>query len=144
VVTGFLNENPEWNFDYIIPSPTFVGDGGRTWDHTALIVQMAAEADDDDRWPFYSGEPALITKTAPTTRFVGRNLNEREEIAETEIRVALLVPDPALVQGKELLVVDDVFTDGLNLNEVARALRAAGAAGVYGLTLARQPWGGGP
>jgi predicted amidophosphoribosyltransferase len=33
-----------------------------------------------------------------------------------------------------------VFTDGLNLNAVAKKLRAAGAAQVCGVTLARQPW----
>jgi predicted amidophosphoribosyltransferase len=35
-----------------------------------------------------------------------------------------------------------VFTDGLTLNEVARALRRAGAAAVCGVTLCRQPFGG--
>ena len=46
------------------------------------------------------------------------------------------------VQGKHVLVYDDVFTDGLTLNEVARALRRAGADEVCGVTLCRQPYGG--
>ena len=40
-----------------------------------------------------------------------------------------------------IVVIDDVFTDGLTLNEVARALRLQGGAErVFGVTLVRQPW----
>ena len=38
------------------------------------------------------------------------------------------------------MVIDDVFTEGSTLREVARALMLAGAEEVAGLTLARQPW----
>ena len=41
-----------------------------------------------------------------------------------------------------VLVYDDVFTDGLTLNEVARALRRVGANAVCGVTLCRQPYRG--
>jgi predicted amidophosphoribosyltransferase len=58
-----------------------------------------------------------------------------------KIRRALRIPNPSLTRGKRILVVDDVFTEGLNLNEVARALRKdGGAKEVCGLTLARQGW----
>jgi predicted amidophosphoribosyltransferase len=39
-----------------------------------------------------------------------------------------------------VLVFDDVFTDGFTLREVARALQAAGANSVCGVTLTRQPF----
>lgn len=41
------------------------------------------------------------------------------------------------IKGKRILVVDDVVTSGATLSECARMLRQAGAAKVYGLTLAR-------
>lgn len=44
---------------------------------------------------------------------------------------------PALVNGKKILIVDDVTTTGATLDSCAAALLAAGAQTVFGLTLAR-------
>ncbi|HBV94617.1 MAG TPA: hypothetical protein DEG26_07970 [Chloroflexi bacterium] len=66
---------------------------------------------------------------------------ERRRLAAERLRPALRVPDPRRTAGKRLLVVDDVFTDGRTLDEVARALRLqGGATEVCGLALCRQPW----
>ncbi len=45
--------------------------------------------------------------------------------------------DSRLVSGRKLLIIDDVATTASTLNSCAQALRSAGAAGVYALTLAR-------
>jgi competence protein ComFC len=45
--------------------------------------------------------------------------------------------DRKALAGKRILVVDDIFTTGATVNECARVLKAAGAAEVYSLTLAR-------
>ncbi len=42
-----------------------------------------------------------------------------------------------LVQGKNILVVDDVATSGATLNACAKALLDVGASKVYGFSLAR-------
>ncbi len=75
---------------------------------------------------------------------VGNGYQDRRCIAEGPLRDALKVTRAKDLQGKHVLVYDDVFTDGLTLNEVARALRRAGADDVCGVTLCRQPYGGQP
>jgi len=45
---------------------------------------------------------------------------------------------PELVQGKNILLVDDVCTTGATLNECASELRKAQARQIWGLVLARQ------
>jgi predicted amidophosphoribosyltransferase len=43
----------------------------------------------------------------------------------------------AKVRGQHLVLLDDVMTTGASMFEAARALRAAGAAHITGLVLAR-------
>ncbi|MEA1958177.1 MAG: ComF family protein, partial [Chloroflexota bacterium] len=42
------------------------------------------------------------------------------------------------VAGKRILLIDDVCTSGTTLNSCAKPLKAAGAASVWGLTLAKE------
>jgi predicted amidophosphoribosyltransferase len=142
VLLGYLNANRDVfdHYDLIIPSPTYVGDGGRAFDHTALVIERAIFEDDDGMWPFKIG---ILQKTAATTPFRGKTWQRRREIAELELRPALTIQDPDLVRGKRILVYDDVYTEGLTLREVARSLRDADAREVSEVVLARQPYSGG-
>ncbi len=61
---------------------------------------------------------------------------------ERNVAGAFRVRRAAQVEGKTLLVVDDVWTTGATLEACATALRRAGARAVYGLTVTRTvpPW----
>lgn len=50
---------------------------------------------------------------------------------------AFVIKNPALVQGKKVIVVDDVFTTGTTINEIAKELRQAGADKICAITVAR-------
>jgi ComF family protein len=53
------------------------------------------------------------------------------------LRRAFVVRHTEAFGGRNVLLIDDVFTTGTTLNECAKALRSAGAAMVSALTLAR-------
>jgi predicted amidophosphoribosyltransferase len=120
LLVGYLDEHMPWfdGYGFLVPMPAFTGPGAR-------------------RWPANLG---TVTKTAETPAMTGQPWLARRGRAEGPLRRALRVPDPSLVVGRRVLVVDDVFTEGSTLREVARALVLAGAEEVAGLTVARQPW----
>lgn len=142
VLIGYLhaNVNAFRPYDLIVPSPTYTGPGGRPFDHIGLIVEQAI-VEDDGTWPFELG---VIAKTQATTRFRGQTWRRRLDIATSELRPALRVLCREAVEGKRVLVLDDVYTEGLTIREVALALRAAGAVEVSEIVLARQPYTGSP
>ena len=53
------------------------------------------------------------------------------------IKGAFEVNRPELVAGKNILLVDDVFTTGATVNEAAKILKKEGAGKVYVFTLGR-------
>jgi len=53
------------------------------------------------------------------------------------MRGAFAVPHAADVKGREILLVDDVYTTGTTVTECVRVLRRAGASRVWVATVAR-------
>lgn len=53
------------------------------------------------------------------------------------LRGAFAVPQPSSINGKRILLIDDVLTTGTTVNECAKVLRKAGSSDVYVLTLGR-------
>lgn len=76
-------------------------------------------------------EPILI-RTRETTPLYEMTRTERRQ----ELRGAFALVDGADVQGKDLLLVDDIMTTGATLTECARVLRHGGARRVYAIALA--------
>ena len=69
----------------------------------------------------------------PTESQTGLTRPQRRE----NIRGAFQVCHPELVVGREILLVDDVFTTGTTVSECARILKRAGATKVFVATVAR-------
>jgi ComF family protein len=61
----------------------------------------------------------------------------REDERRKNVRGAFTVNPRKSVQGKKLLLVDDVYTSGATVNECSRTLLRAGAKQVQVLTLTR-------
>jgi ComF family protein len=74
-----------------------------------------------------------VVRTRHTAPQVGLNPKERKD----NVKGAFAVPDPGLVKGKNVLLIDDLFTTGSTAKECARVLRKAGARQVEVLTVAR-------
>jgi ComF family protein len=53
------------------------------------------------------------------------------------VRGAFALSKPQLVQGRSILLIDDVYTTGTTLNECTRVLRSVGAERVWVATVAR-------
>jgi len=76
-------------------------------------------------------DDCLVRKraTAPQWQL---ELTERRK----NMKDAFLITRPEAVQGKNILLVDDIFTSGVTMDECAKVLKKAGAKRVTGLTLA--------
>lgn len=75
----------------------------------------------------------IVVKAVDTPHQTGLSRENRL----TNIIGSFEVVDKTAVKGKTILVVDDIYTTGSTINEVARILLEAGATAVYGLCLAR-------
>lgn len=71
-----------------------------------------------------------IKKTKPQIELRGK---ERKE----NIKGAFLVKNKEMIKNRKILLIDDVYTTGSTMEEVAQTLKKAGAKEVWGLVLAR-------
>lgn len=76
---------------------------------------------------------SLLVRRRPTSPQTGLSVSARRE----NLRGAFEVERPDLIRGRDIVLVDDVMTTGATLSECARALKRAGVASVWGLTVAR-------
>jgi predicted amidophosphoribosyltransferase len=77
--------------------------------------------------------PDLLKRRRETQSQIGLSSHQRRE----NMRGAFQVVRPEIVSGREILLVDDVFTTGTTVSECCRVLRRAGASNLYVATVAR-------
>lgn len=73
-----------------------------------------------------------INRGRETMPQVGLNARERKK----NVRNAFHITDGKLIEGKSVILVDDVFTTGATIRECSKMLRKAGAEDIYGVTIA--------
>jgi ComF family protein len=91
---------------------------------------LADELNRDLRLPLVYDNLVRLRATPPQTE-----LSRSERLAN--LRRCFAVQRPDKVEGRRVLLVDDVMTTGTTINECAKVLRKAGAADIYAVTLAR-------
>lgn len=115
-------------FDIIIPIPSTAKERrGRGYDVPRLLGRGIWAA---------CGLPLAPADTLQKIRETRRQVDLDGEQRRTNLRGAYGVQRAQLVEGKAVLLVDDVTTTGSTLAEAARALRQAGARYVGAVTLA--------
>ena len=75
----------------------------------------------------------ILERRRETQSQTGLTRHQRRE----NIRGSFAVAQPEEISGREILLVDDVFTTGTTVSECARVLRRAGASKIYVATVAR-------
>ncbi len=128
--------------DIVMPNPTWTGPGARAGavEHTELVLRAAER--EDIAGSFLWDTCGALSLTGPTqaTAAAGVSLAQKQSAAEGRKALLQLVP-PDLVQGRRVMLYDDVCTTGSQLDAVARFLREHGAVDVEAVVLARRGWG---
>lgn len=78
--------------------------------------------------------PKALSRIKETPPLAQHTREERRALMQ-----GAFVADPAQIKGKKVLLMDDIFTTGATLISCSQALLKAGAAGVWGITLAYTP-----
>ena len=78
-------------------------------------------------------EPSLLQRARETQSQTGLSAEQRR----ANVRGAFRVAERSAIAGRDILLIDDVFTTGTTLRECARVLQRAGAARILVATVAR-------
>ncbi|MCL2152047.1 MAG: ComF family protein [Oscillospiraceae bacterium] len=123
-----VREQPDISYDIITWVPlSSKRKRARGYDQAMLLALATA---------LELGDVAAETLEKPRDVNAQSELGGKEE-RSANIKEAFEATDPELIEGKSVLLIDDVVTTGSTLSECARVLLAAGAAKVVCATLAR-------
>jgi ComF family protein len=115
----------------VVPVPLFKGKRHqRGFNQAELIARSAVKTYASERLQL---APDLLQRTRDTHSQIGLTGHQRRQ----NMRGAFAVPQAADVKGREMLLVDDVYTTGTTVTECARVLRRAGASRIWVATVAR-------
>jgi len=115
----------------VVPVPLYAAKRRqRGFNQAELIARAALRFQAGERLDLATG---LLQRTRETHSQIGLTSHQRRE----NLRGAFAVARAAEVTGREVLLVDDVYTTGTTASECARVLRRAGSAQVWVATVAR-------
>lgn len=119
-----------WEKDWLaVPVPLYAAkEKGRGFNQTELIFK---------EWLKSKGISLAraLVRNRETKAMYGLSPGERQENLRGAFE-AVLVEGRSLVQGRKVLLLDDIYTTGSTLEACGRVLKAAGAVKVIGLVLA--------
>jgi ComF family protein len=119
---------PRVRFDAVVPVPLYPRrERERSYNQSDVLSQGLARA---------LGIQAFsrcLRRVRPTATQTNLSAHQRK----VNVRNAFAVANAEWVEGRTLLLVDDVMTTGATVNECSRMLKRAGGAGVYVATVAR-------
>jgi len=130
LMVDYLLKNNEFEnkFDLIIPVPLHKNDlKKRGFNQSVLLSKVIG-----DYFSIPVGESVLIKKKITPFQV---NLSKKER--EKNILKAFSVEKPEEINGKNILILDDVFTTGATVEECAKELIKSRAKNIFVLTLAR-------
>jgi ComF family protein len=118
-------ETLQWTFDMIVPVPLYRSrELWRGYNQAKLLAQAAAA---HVMMPY---DLTALSRQRETTSQVGLNGAQRRANVQDAFH-----GDAAILSGRAILLIDDVFTTGATLGACAQAALNAGAHAVYGLTV---------
>jgi ComF family protein len=119
----------------VVPVPLFKARRlGRGFNQAELLARAAVREMHRTR-PQWKGEfaPKILARQRETESQAGLSLSERRR----NLRGAFFVADPSRVQGRDVLLVDDIYTTGATARACSQVLKRAGANRVWVATVAR-------
>jgi ComF family protein len=115
----------------VIPVPLYKGKRRhRGFNQADLIARSALKVLGDERLVLAT---EVLLRTRETQSQIGLTSHQRRE----NMRGAFAVANAGALEGREVILVDDVYTTGTTVTECAKVLRRAGAATVWVATAAR-------
>ncbi|MFF7146261.1 ComF family protein [Streptomyces nodosus] len=142
LLVGWMESHPEQmrGVDHVVGNPTHTG--RQPIQHIEAIMDAAYTEDVARTFPLSPPGTHRLVKQTETPRSANKSLGDKRAAAAAHAAALTWTGDAGDIKGRTILLVDDVFTSGAQLQHVALRLRASGAADVRGLVLARVPWSG--
>ncbi|MCX4666551.1 ComF family protein [Streptomyces sp. NBC_01381] len=141
LIVGWLEEHRRQvaDIDLIIGNPT--APDRVPLQHIETIMESAYTEDTLDQWPIADPDSPVLTKKYETKKSASGGAQWADKLQAAEEHAKALRFHRS-VEGKRILLIDDVFTTGATFHTVGKRLIAEGkATEVRGLVLARVPFG---